>query len=308
MGGFWGVGASLTMEASPRRRRGFFSGLLQAGYPLGYLLAALAARLVLPHWGWRAMFWCGLLPAIATIYLAYKAPESKAWRQHRSQNFGALFRGIWEYRKDFVYLLVTITFMVFLSHGTQDLYPDFLKEEHNFASNAVAYLAMLYNVGGILGTIGGGYISEGLGRRKTIISALVLCIIVIPLWSFGRGFLTLAAAAFFMQLGVQAAWGVMPAHLNELSPDAVRSLFSGLLYQLGVLFASATNTIEYRLRDLFGYTWALFSFEGFTLLVLVGLFLLGPEKKGRSFLREDAPHGKTDTAVTPVIEGLRKGG
>jgi SHS family lactate transporter-like MFS transporter len=232
------------------------------------------------------MFWCGLLPAAVTIYLSYSAPEPVAWKQHRSPNLPALFHGIWNYKKDFAYLLVTLTFMVCLSHGTQDLYPDFLKEMHKFGPGTIAYLAMLYNVGGILGSVGGGYLSERLGRRRSIMGALLLCVVVIPLWSFGNGFFVLAAAAFFMQVGVQAAWGVMPAHLNELSPDAVRSLFSGLLYQLGVLFASPTNTIEYRLRDFLGYSWALFSFEGVTIAVLIGLFFLGPEKKGKSFVRE----------------------
>jgi len=305
MGGFWGVGASLTMEASPKRWRGLFSGILQAGYPFGYLLAAVAARLILPHWGWRPMFWCGLFPAAVTIYLAYKAPEPIAWKQHRSPNLPALFHGIWIYRKDFAYLLVTLTFMVCLSHGTQDLYPDFLKEIHNFAPGAIAYLAMLYNVGGILGSAGGGYVSERLGRRKSIMAALALCLVVMPLWSFGRGLFVLGAAAFFMQVGVQGAWGVMPAHLNELSPDAVRSLFSGLLYQLGVLFASPTNTIEYRLKDSLGYSWALFSFEGFTIAALICLFLLGPEKKGRSFVRQAGCHEGIPIEVrSPLVGNL----
>lgn len=285
MGGFWGVGASLAMEAAHSERRGLYSGILQGGYPLGYLLAAIAARIVLPIGGWRAMFWAGLLPALVTIYVAYRAPESEPWKEHRPSSVAAICKGVWEHRQSLTYLVVTLSLMVCLAHGTQDLYPDFLKS-HGFSQEMVANLAMIYSIGGIFGTVIGGYVSEHFGRRRSIITALFLCLVVIPLWAFGESALLLTVAAVLMQVGVQAAWGVIPAHLNELSPDAVRSLFSGFVYQLGVLFASPTNSIEYALRGLLGYRWALAAFEGTALFVLIILFFLGPEKKGRSFLRE----------------------
>lgn len=286
MGGFWGVGASLTLESAPSRWRGLLSGLLQGGYPLGYLLAAVAARAILPAWGWRPMFWAGVLPAALTMFVAYKAPESEAWKQHQIPSFAGIFKVVWAHRDSFAYLVLTVTLMIFLSHGTQDLYPDFLKEAHSIPSNVVTYLAMIYNVGAILGTLSFGHTSEKLGRRWTIISALCLCLLTIPAWAFGHSLLMLGVGAFVMQVGVQGAWGVIPAHLNELSPDAVRSLFPGFVYQLGVLFGSQTNTIEYALRDRFGYQWALTSFEGFTILALIVVFALGPERKGKSFHRE----------------------
>lgn len=286
MGGFWGVGASLTLESAPKRWRGLFSGLLQGGYPLGYLLAAVAARLVLPAWGWRAMFWAGLVPGAITMVIAYLSPESEAWKQHRVPSMRGILRVVWEYRKSFAYLVLALTLMTCLSHGTQDLYPDFLKTAHHISPNVVAYLAMFYNVGALLGTISVGFTSERMGRRASIICALSLCALVIPLWAFGHSLTVLALGAFLMQIGVQGAWGVMPAHLNELSPDAVRSLFPGFVYQLGVLFGSPTNTIEYALRDRIGYQWALTVFEGCTILALVIVFALGPERKGRNFLRQ----------------------
>ncbi len=286
MGGFWGVGASLTLESAPSRWRGLLSGLLQGGYPLGYLLAAVAARLVLPVWGWRPMFWAGLIPAIVTMYVAYKAPESEAWKQHQVPSMAGIVKVVWAHRNTFVYLVLTLTLMIFLSHGTQDLYPDFLKTAHNVSPNVVAYLAMIYNGGAMLGTISVGHTSERLGRRWSIIGSLLLCLLTIPAWAFGHSLLMLGAGAFMMQVGVQGAWGVIPAHLNELSPDAVRSLFPGFVYQLGVLFGSPTNTIEYALRDRFGYAWALTAFEGLTILALIIVFALGPERKGKSFLRE----------------------
>ncbi len=285
MGGFWGVGASLTLESAPSRWRGLLSGLLQGGYPLGYLLAAMAARLILPAWGWRAMFWAGLLPAVITLFVAWKSSESEAWKQHQVPSMRGLIRVLWEHRGSFAYLVLTLTLMICLSHGTQDLYPDFLKTAHHVSPNVVAYLAMFYNVGALLGTISVGSISERLGRRLSIIGSLSICALVIPLWAFGHSLTVLAAGAFLMQVGVQGAWGVIPAHLNELSPDAVRSLFPGFIYQLGVLFGSPTNTVEYALRDRVGYQWALTIFEGCTILALMFVFALGPERKGRSFFR-----------------------
>ena len=288
MGGYWGVGASMAMESAPTHRRGLLSGLLQGGYPAGYLLAAIAARAILPVWGWRPMFWAGLLPAAITLYITYRAPESEAWRQHLKPSFGAIVRVVLDHRQSFLYLLLLITLMIFLSHGTQDLYPDFLKTAHHIAPNVVAYLAMVYNVGAVLGTVLVGHSSERLGRRRGIIFSLALCLLVIPAWAFGHGLVMLGAGAFLMQAGVQGAWGVIPVHLNELSPDAARSLFPGLIYQLGVLFGSPTNTIEYALRSRLGYEWALAAFEGFTILILMVMFALGPERKGKSFLKEPA--------------------
>lgn len=288
MGGFWGVGASLTLESAPTRWRGMLSGLLQGGYPLGYLLAAVAARAVLPVWGWRSMFWAGVIPAMVTLFAAYKAPESEAWKQHLVPSIHGIAKVVWSHRNSFVYLVLTITLMIGLSHGTQDLYPDFLKTDHNVPANVVAYLAMIYNLGAILGTISVGHFSERLGRRRSMIASLGLCLLVIPAWAFGHSLAMLTVGAFMMQVGVQGAWGVIPAHLNELSPDAVRSLFPGFVYQLGVLFGSQTDTIEYALRDRVGYRWALASFEGLTILALVIVFALGPERKGKSFHRAPA--------------------
>src|ERR1700682_870256 len=216
MGGFWGVGASLTLESAPTRWRGLFSGLLQGGYPLGYLLAAVAARLILPAWGWRAMFWAGLVPAAITIFVAYLSPESAAWKQHRVPSISGLSRVVWEHRKSFAYLVLTLTFMTCLSHGTQDLYADFLKTAHHMSPTVVAYLAMFYNVGALLGTIGGGLAFDRLGRRARRLFLCRLCALVIPLWAFGHSLAVLTVGAFLMQVGVQGAWGVILAHLYEL--------------------------------------------------------------------------------------------
>jgi SHS family lactate transporter-like MFS transporter len=181
-----------------------------------------------------------------------------------------------------------MTLFMFLSHGTQDLYPHFLKSVHNLSSAHVSYVAIIYNIGAVLGAIVFGHLSEQLGRRRSIIAALFLSLIVIPAWAFGQSITTLVIGAFLMQVGVQGAWGIVPAHLNELSPDAVRGLMPGFAYQLGILFASPTNNIEFALRDKFGYQWALAGFETVNILILAIVVALGTEKKGRSFLKVEA--------------------
>ena len=286
MGGEWGVGASLAMEAAPIRWRGILSGILQSGYPIGNLLAALAARFILPAWGWRPMFWIGALPALLALYIRAKVPESEAWKQHRVASTGQVLRIVALEWKRVLYLVVLMTFMMFLSHGTQDLYPDFLQEIHRASSAVRANIAIIYNIGAVVGAIIFGHFSQVAGRRKGMIAALGLSLLMIPLWAFGGNLTILMCAAFLMQAGVQGAWGVIPVHLNELSADATRGLMPGLTYQLGILFASPTNTIQYALRDQVGYQWAMAGFEIVTILTLTVLLLFGSERHGRSFVRD----------------------
>ena len=286
MGGEWGVGASLAMESAPRRWRGVLSGLVQSGYPIGYLLAAVAARFVLPAWGWRAMFWVGGVPALLAFYIRFRVKESEAWKQHRAPTVGAILRTASGHWKIFSYLVLLMTLMMFLSHGTQDLYPHFLREVHGLSRATISYVAILYNIGAVLGSFSFGYMSETLGRRRSILLALALSLVVIPAWAFGGSMVVLVAGAFLLQLGVQGAWGIIPAHLNELAPDAVRGLMPGFAYQLGILFASPTNNIEYLLRDHYGYAWALAGFEIANIIALGIVVACGSERKGKSFLRQ----------------------
>ena len=294
MGGEWGVGASLAMEAAPPRWRGILSGILQSGYSAGYLLASVAARFVLPALGWRWMFWLGALPAFLALYIRTKVPESEAWAQHRAGSMADVLRVVASHWKRFAYLVVLMTFMMFLSHGTQDLYPDFLKEVHKLRQAQVANIAILYNCGAIAGAILFGALSQRAGRRKGMLAALGLCLLVIPFWSFGGGLLAVLVAPVLMQMGVQGAWGVIPVHLNELAADSARGLMPGLAYQLGILFASPTNSIEYALREQFGYSWALASFETVTIIALVLLLWWGAEEHGKSFIRQSKPEVVSD--------------
>ncbi len=291
MGGEWGVGASLAMEASPPRWRGVLSGILQSGYSIGYLLAAVAARVILPNAGpngWRWMFWIGGIPALLALYIRMHVPESEAWKQHKAPSFSAVLATAARHWKLFAYLCLMMTLFMFLSHGTQDLYPDFLKTAVGVRETMAANLAIFFNIGAVLGAIFFGELSESFGRRYSIVSALSLSLAVVPLWAFGDTLVKVALGSFLMQVGVQGAWGIIPAHLNEVAPDTARGLVPGLAYQMGILFAAGTSTIEYMLRDRIGYRWALASFEMTTIILLGLVVLLGHEQKGKSFLREPA--------------------
>ncbi len=288
MGGEWGVGASLAMESAPPRWRGVLSGVIQSGYSIGYLLAALAARFVLPAWGWRAMFWVGGIPALLAFYIRFRVRESEAWKQHRAPSTAAIFRTLGVHWQLFLYLVLMMTLMMFLSHGTQDLYPDFLKSARGYAPKAVAYLVILFNVGAVAGAILFGHFSELVGRRRSMIFALCLCLAMIPAWTFGPSPLILAIGAFLMQAGVQGAWGIIPAHLNELSPDAVRGLMPGFAYQLGILIAAPVNNLVYALREPLGYAGALAAFEVANIALLITVLILGTERKGKNFALQES--------------------
>jgi SHS family lactate transporter-like MFS transporter len=285
MGGEWGVGASLAMEAAPVRWRGILSGILQSGYSIGFLLASLAARFLLPAWGWRPMFWIGALPAFLALYIRTKVPESEAWKQHRAASTAQVLRIVAREWKRFSYLVVLMFFMMFLSHGTQDLYPDFLKEVHKISDAMRANILIIANIGAVVGAIIFGHLSQVAGRRKGMLAALGLSLLLIPLWAFGEGLAVIVVASFLMQAGVQGAWGVIPVHLNELSADAARGLMPGLAYQLGILMASPTNSIEYALSHHFGYQRAIAGFEVVTILTLALLLWSGTEAHGKSFVR-----------------------
>ncbi len=286
MGGEWGVGASLAMEAAPPKWRGILSGVLQSGYPLGYLLAALAARFIEPAFGWRAMFWVGGAPALLALYIRSKVPESEAWKQHRAPSTRAILEVVRQNWKSAMYLVLMMTLMMFLSHGTQDLYPDFLRSTRGASAHTISYIAVLYNIGAVLGTLIFGHLSEKLGRRRSMIFALLLSLAAIPAWAFAGPIVTIAIAAFVLQAGVQGAWGVIPAHLNELSPDQTRGLLPGLAYQLGILIAAPINSIEYWLSSRVGYSWALAGFETVNIAILIVVLALGKERKGRGFVLE----------------------
>jgi MFS transporter, SHS family, lactate transporter len=289
MGGYWGIGASYTMESAPPRLRGVLSGLMQGGYPFGYLLAAVAMQVVVPNWGWRSMFVVGAPVAALILLLTLLAPESESWRLHRSTSLRKIFSTLFHHARIFAYLLLVMSAMTCLSHGTQDLYPDFLKSipalhgQRILGMQSLFAIPVLYNIAAIVGALVFGHLSQQVGRRRAAMLALTLSFLSIPAWAFGSSLLVLVLGSCFMQTGVQGTFGIIPAHLNELSPDAVRSLFPGFVYQLGVLIASPAVTFEYVLRNHFGYPWALTAFEICVIVSLLFIFGFGPERLGRNF-------------------------
>ena len=301
MGGYWGLGASYAMESSPRRFRGILSGMMQAGYPMGYLLAAVAMQTLAPSFGWRSVFFVGAPVAILIVALTLLAPESEAWEQHRPASMGKIFDSLVQHKGIFFYLLLMMSVLLCLSHGTQDLYPDFLKSipgipaRSIFGMKSLYAVPILYNIGAIVGALIFGQLSQKIGRRNAIMAALVIALLSIPAWAFGTSLGVLVVGSYLMQTGVQGAFGVIPAHLNELSPDAVRSLFPGFVYQLGVLVASPATVVEFTLRDHFGYPWALTMFEGGVIVLMIVIFWFGPEARDRNFFRETAAQSATTT-------------
>jgi SHS family lactate transporter-like MFS transporter len=283
MGGYWGIGASLVMESSPVRWRGLFSGILQAGYSGGYLLAAAAMPTVVPRFGWQGAFLLGTLPAALIVLLATMAAEPQAWQRNRVRGWSEGIKTLMHHKGLFAYLVLLMTVITCFSHGSQDLYPDFLRSARAFSSRLVANLAILYNIGAILGALAIGQLSEKIGRRWSMIAALALALAALPAWAFGTSLAMLATGAFVMQFGVQGVFGVVPAHLNELSPPSVRSLFPGVVYQLGTLIGAPSVGLEFALRQRIGYGWALAAFELAAIGALMLVCLLGPERKGRDF-------------------------
>ncbi len=250
MGGEWGVGAALAFETLPAEGRGFFSGLLQEGYVVGYLLAALVFGTLFPIFGWRGMFVIGALPAFLVIYIRTKVEESPAWLQGRvSRRESQLGKDILSHLGNFLFLVVLMFAFNSFSHGTQDLYPTFLQKNLHYSPHVVGFIAIIYNIGALLGGILFGTWSEKIGRRKAIVIAALLAIPVIPLWAYSHTIPMLALGGFLMQFMVQGAWGVIPAHLNELSPPEVRGTFPGFAYQLGNLLASRNAVIQAKLVE-----------------------------------------------------------
>jgi MFS transporter, SHS family, lactate transporter len=293
MGGEWGLGASLAMESLPTAARGLFSGILQQGYAFGYLLAAVVYWIVFPFFGWRGLFVAGAVPAFLVLYIRAHVPESPVWQrqQDRIGNFWTetliVLKRHWAL---FLYVILLMTAFNAMSHGTQDMYQTFLGEQRHYGVTQKAATGIIYAFGAICGGTVVGHLSQSWGRRRSIILCAIFGIVLIPLWVFSPGFMLLVVGGFAMQFMVQGAWGIVPVHLNELSPAAVRGTFPGFAYQLGNLFAANTAVVEAQLAHHFGdasghpdYAKALAIFTAVIFLALILLAAIGPEQRGKEF-------------------------
>jgi SHS family lactate transporter-like MFS transporter len=293
MGGEWGVGASLTMETIPPRARGFVSGLLQSGYAVGYFMASIVYGVLFPYIGWRGMFMVGVIPALLVFYIRRNVPESPSWSPKTAAERGGTLTILKSHWGLGLYAVALMTAFNFFSHGTQDLYPTFLQVQHKLTPHVVGIIAVVYNIGAICGGVLFGTLSERFGRRRCIAIAALLSLPVIPLWAFSDSPVLLAIGAFLMQFTVQGAWGVIPVHLNELSPDSARATFPGFVYQLGNLLASVNATLQAGIATHFGgnYGLALATVAGVFAIVIAVLAAFGSEARGVVF-------GKAKDAVS----------
>jgi SHS family lactate transporter-like MFS transporter len=281
MGGEWGLGASLVMETIPAKMRGPVSGLLQSGYPTGYLVASLVYYLFFDAIGWRAMFFIGVLPALFVLYVRSKVEESPKFAARQVKAWPNVLGVLARHWKLSLYLIVLMTAMNLLSHGTGDLYPTFLQKQRGFDTHTTGMLAIVLNVGSIIGAVGFGQFAERMGRRRNLALACLVVLPVIPLWAYSTTLLPLAAGAFLMGLAVQGAWGNIPAYLNELSPPAVRAMFPGFVYQLGNLGASYVSPFQAGIAEGRGddYAYALAVVTAVTAVVLIAWIWFGPERR-----------------------------
>src|SRR5438309_5215531 len=289
MGGEWGLGASLVMESIPARLRGPLSGLLQSGYPSGYFVASLVYYRLFDTIGWRGMFMVGVASAFLVLLIRIHVRESPVFEARRGTGrWWDPFVQLMRHWKIALYLVVLMTAFNFFSHGTQDLYPTFLKEQHHFETHTIGILAAIMNVGAIVGGISFGIWSEKIGRKRAIIIASLLALPIIPLWAFSATPVLLGLGAFLVQVAVQGAWGIIPVHLNELSPPLARSLFPGFAYQLGNLIASKNAPIQAGIAEAHGnnYGLSLALVCGVTAVIIAIWTALGPERKNADFAAE----------------------
>ena len=286
MGGEWGTGASLAMESIPAKSRGIVSGILQSGYPCGYLLCAIAYGLLFNSIGWRGMFALGILPALLVLYLRRSVPESPVFQQRTQagirRGVRETMRGRW---KLLGYMIVTMAVFNAFSHGSQDVYPTFLKLQMHFDTHTTSLLTIILNLGALVGGLVFGQWSEKIGRRRAMAIACVLALPAIPLWSYGGSVLLLAIGAFWIQIAVQGAWGVVPGYLNELSPDDVRGTLPGFAYQLGNLLVSWTAFAMAWVAHSNGGDYAIVQsvWIGIVAVLLAFLTWFGPEARGVKF-------------------------
>ncbi|RBP16567.1 SHS family lactate transporter-like MFS transporter [Roseiarcus fermentans] len=288
MGGEWGLGSSLAMESIPPQTRGMVSGVLQCGYPSGFLLAAVAYGLLYGRtfgdytFDWRAMFLLSVLPAFVVLFIRAAVPESPAFEASQTRAKPKLWATVRQNGKLVVYMVVLMMAFNLFSHGTQDLYPTFLQKQRHFDPATVSFIAIVANLGAIAGGLSFGYFSEKIGRVNAITIAALLALPALPFWAFSTTPAMLAAGAFVMQIAVQGAWGVIPAHLNELAPGAARATIPAFVYQAGNFLASYNGPFQARIAEANGgdYAYALALVAGIVAVAIVVVIRFSPERRG----------------------------
>ncbi|WVR04696.1 hypothetical protein IAU60_001707 [Kwoniella sp. DSM 27419] len=260
MGGVWGAASQTALENVPVPARGLLSGMMQQGYAVGYLIAAVINLTIVqysePHWRTIYFFGAGFSFLAAVVRACLPESEqfiiaraeakangmsSKETTKAFTRELGAMFRTNW---LRWIWAVCVMTFFNFFSHGSQDLYPTYLKTTKHLSSKLASKATIISNCGAIAGGTIAGYASQYLGRRFVVLMCCFWTAAFLPLWILPSSFGGLAAGGFFVQAGVQGAWGCVPILLAEVSPPAFRALFAGLSYQLGNMASSGAAQIE----------------------------------------------------------------
>ena len=286
MGGEWGIGAALAFETLPAKGRGFFSGLLQEGYVIGYLLASIAFKFAFDYVGWRGMFIIGVAPAFLVLYIRFGVQESPAWvagATAKRASVEVIWKAVKNYWPTLLYLVALMACFNAFSHGSQDLYPTFLQKQHGFNTSTTGNIAIVFNIGALIGGIFFGTLSERIGRNRAIMLAAALSLPMIYLWAFSQTAVMFAVGGFLMQFMVQGAWGIVPAHLNELSPPSVRAIIPGLAYQLGNLAMAYLAPFQAGIAEAHGgnFAFILSWTMAIVALALITVTAFGPEAHSR---------------------------
>jgi SHS family lactate transporter-like MFS transporter len=223
------------------------------------------------------------LPALLALFVRFRVKESEVWQRTKQESWSNLFRTILSHWKVFAFIVVLMTAFNFVSHGTQDMYPTFLQRQWNFSAKQRAAMTMISAVGAIIGGTLFGLFSDSAGRRRAMITALMTGVLVIPIWAFAPSMGLLVAGAFLMQFMVQGAWGVIPAHLSELSPDSVRGFLPGFGYQCGVLIAGSVGYVETVLAGHTSYSIAMASTAAIVFVLAAAATYFSPERRAVRF-------------------------
>jgi MFS transporter, SHS family, lactate transporter len=288
MGGEWGLGSSLAMESIPPQTRGTVSGVLQCGYPSGFLLASIVYGLLYGRqfgdytFGWRGMFLLSVLPAFVVLFIRSAVPESPAFEASKAHAKPPLWATVVEHKGLVIYMVVLMMCFNLFSHGTQDLYPTFLQKQHHFDPGTVSWILIVANLGAIIGGLAFGHVSETIGRVNAITVAAIIALPTLLLWAYSSTPVMLALGAFIMQVAVQGAWGVIPAHLNELAPGAARATIPAFVYQAGNFLASYNGPLQAQIAQANGgdYAFALALVGGVIAVAIIVVIRFSPEKRG----------------------------
>jgi MFS transporter, SHS family, lactate transporter len=283
MGGEWGVGSSLAMEAAPAKKRGLLSGVLQQGYAAGYLLAALCYMFVFPKFGWRPLFFLGGLPALLALFVRFRVKESDVWKRTKQATWKDFILVVAMHWKLFLYITLFMAGLQLTTHGTQDMYPTFLERYWHFGASDRAWITAVSMIGAIVGGVLFGLFSDEWGRRRMIVVAMLGALLAIPMWAFSNSKLELVTGAVIMQFLIQGAMGIVPAHLSELAPNSARGFLVGFGYQCGVLLSSSVVYVEATLASHISYTRAMAGTAAIAILLAIIATAVGPERRGATF-------------------------